>query len=117
MAAWQRSRLFGYWKELSASVAADYTDRADPERAARLAYATEKLGTPIESWSKLGMGQAGKLIAAMRKDLHRDDEDQGIRHGFPRYELDYKLSHPTKVKRLEGEKQIEDLPLFRNSGQ
>jgi hypothetical protein len=53
-----------------------------------------------------------------RKRLRdRDDEDQGIRHGFPRYELDYKLSHPTKVKRLEGEKQIEDLPLFRNSGQ
>jgi hypothetical protein len=79
MAAWQRSRLFGYWKELSASVAADYTDRADPERAARLAYATEKLGTPIESWSKLGMGQAGKLIAAMRKDLHRDEGAVGSR--------------------------------------
>lgn len=89
----QRQRLFGLWKELSQSLMIE----AATDREARIAYANEKLTTPlpppesttpqsppdsggerearggwITSWSELTRAEAGKLIYAMRRDLGRE---------------------------------------------
>ena len=44
MEGWQKRCLFGYWKEVSTGISTDYSESADPERAARLDYAKSRWG-------------------------------------------------------------------------
>lgn len=68
----QRQILFGLWKEISPNFEFEPDEsEAQPERAARLRYANDKLGFHVTSWNGLSRSAAGKLIAAMRADLGR----------------------------------------------
>jgi hypothetical protein len=76
---WQHRRLRGLWKELSPSVTIDCPGAADPEKAARLAHTSGKLGRTIGSWTELTKAEAGRLIHAMREDLGRDPKPGEVR--------------------------------------
>jgi len=61
-------------------------DEADPDRAARLVYASQKLGRVVMSWSSfekkeggLTKAEDGNLIHAMRADLGREREPRSLR--------------------------------------
>lgn len=77
--AWQHRRLRGLWKDISPNISADFSDSADPERAARMDYSSKKLGKMVRSWKELTKADAGELIHAMRVDLGRDPRPGEVR--------------------------------------